>query len=90
MYIETSAKTALNVEQAFMDLSYKIYEKMSRGELIANEDGTDGIKISKNLLTTSPHLATAHQNPNYTKSTSLEKNMLSNSQMMENKDSCSC
>lgn len=90
MYIETSAKTSFNVEQAFMDLSYKIYDKMSRGELVANEDGTDGIKISKNLLTKSPHLAGVNQNPSYQKSTSLEKNMLSNSQMLENKDSCSC
>lgn len=46
-FIETSALTAENVEKAFYELTYKIYEKLRKGDLRANEEGTDGVKPGK-------------------------------------------
>eukprot|EP01091_Cochliopodium_minus_P008763 TRINITY_DN203_c0_g1_i1.p1 TRINITY_DN203_c0_g1~~TRINITY_DN203_c0_g1_i1.p1 ORF type:complete len:224 (-),score=52.04 TRINITY_DN203_c0_g1_i1:100-732(-) len=46
VFMETSAKTALNVEQAFIGTAKNIYEKIQRGEFdISNE--TFGIKLGK-------------------------------------------
>jgi len=44
IFIETSAKTAANVEEAFINTAKKIYEKIQRGEFdVTNE--TYGIKL---------------------------------------------
>lgn len=42
-YIETSAKTGLNVEEAFIMLAHKIY-KLVREGVIRTEEGWDGVK----------------------------------------------
>lgn len=48
-FVETSAKTAQNVEQAFNALALRIYEKMKVGEIVPNEEGSDGVKPGKGM-----------------------------------------
>ena len=44
MFLETSAKTALNVEEAFINTARKIYEKIEQGVFdVSNE--SNGIKV---------------------------------------------
>jgi Ras-related protein Rab-39B len=43
LYIETSSKTGQNVENAFIELSSKIYEQLEKGKFRIQE-GWDGIK----------------------------------------------
>eukprot|EP01127_Copromyxa_protea_P011847 TRINITY_DN301_c0_g1_i1.p1 TRINITY_DN301_c0_g1~~TRINITY_DN301_c0_g1_i1.p1 ORF type:complete len:214 (+),score=51.98 TRINITY_DN301_c0_g1_i1:36-677(+) len=48
LFLETSAKTAANVEEAFYQTTKRIYEKTQSGELdISNE--TSGIKLGPNM-----------------------------------------
>lgn len=42
-YLETSAKTGANIEEAFVVVSKDIFERMSKGELLL-EEGWEGIK----------------------------------------------
>lgn len=48
-FVETSARTSQNVEQAFNALALKIYEKMKSGEIVPNEEGSDGVKPGKGM-----------------------------------------
>jgi hypothetical protein len=48
-FVETSARTSQNVEHAFNALALRIYEKMKAGEIIPNEEGSDGVKPGKGL-----------------------------------------
>lgn len=43
-FIETSAKAATNVEKAFYELSYRILEKISKGQILVDADGSNGVK----------------------------------------------
>ena len=43
LFIETSAKTGLNVEKSFGDLALKIYDSLEEGKFKL-QDGWDGIK----------------------------------------------
>lgn len=44
IFLETSAKTSLNVDDAFMKTAKEIYEKVQQGSLDANNDSY-GIKV---------------------------------------------
>ena len=44
MFIETSAKTALNVDQAFMETANQVYKKIMNNELDPSNDSL-GVKI---------------------------------------------
>jgi len=49
LFIEASAKTAANVEEAFIQTAKKIYEKIQKGQLdVTNE--TYGIKLGAPML----------------------------------------
>ena len=48
-FIETSAKGSINVEKAFNELAFRVYERLMSGEMRANEEGIDGIKPGKGL-----------------------------------------
>lgn len=62
LYIETSARTGVNVEEAFTMLTQEVYNRIQSGEYIV-EDGWDGIKtgfarpnnLDFNLPTAEPH-----------------------------------
>ena len=43
-YIETSARTSTNVEQAFLELSMRVLEKIKKGALVVDSDGSNGVK----------------------------------------------
>ena len=58
-YIETSAKTMINVEQAFTLLAENIYRKMQSGEITIQE-GWDGVKKG----TTNRHFRNNHMSDN--------------------------
>lgn len=50
IFLETSAKTADNVEKAFLQTAKAIYDKIQKNEIIVgNDDSTSGVK-SGNLL----------------------------------------
>jgi Ras-related protein Rab-2A len=50
IFMETSAKTAFNVEEAFVDTAHKIYERIQKGQIDPN--GDKGIKVG-NIVPTS-------------------------------------
>merc|ERR1719204_718324 len=50
LYLETSAKTGYNVEDAFVQSAQRIYEKIQRGELDTKND-SHGIKLGAALRT---------------------------------------
>lgn len=52
MFLETSAKEAVNVEEVFVNTAKKIYEKIQNGELDIN-NSTSGIKIGLQSTQTS-------------------------------------
>jgi len=62
IFIETSAKTAANVEEAFINTAKKIYEKIQKGVFdVTNE--TFGIKLGTQTTTSSGQLENSSQKP---------------------------
>jgi hypothetical protein len=47
-FIETSAFTRNNVDKAFYDLAYKIYQKIQNGEVTVDVEGSEGVKPGRN------------------------------------------
>ena len=43
-YIETSAKIGHNIEQAFLEMSFRVVERIQRGLIIVDADGSNGVK----------------------------------------------
>ena len=68
-YIETSAKNNLNVEKAFVELSYRVLEKINRGQILVDADGSNGVKAggakgaNKNVMNSSQILAQDYNHP---------------------------
>ncbi len=46
-FMETSARTAQNVEKAFYELSIRVLEKIQKGQMIVDPEGTNGVKAGK-------------------------------------------
>jgi len=62
IFIETSAKTAANVEEAFINTAKKIYEKIQKGVFdVTNE--TFGIKLGTQTTTSSGQQENSSQKP---------------------------
>ena len=55
IFMETSAKTAANVEEAFINTAKAIYEKIQEGVLDINNEA-NGIKIGPQHSPTNPNL----------------------------------
>ncbi|KAH9407572.1 PREDICTED: ras-related protein Rab-2 [Rhagoletis zephyria] len=60
IFMETSAKTAANVEEAFINTAREIYEKIQEGVFDINNEA-NGIKIGPQLSPTNPNLASGGQ-----------------------------
>ena len=43
-YVETSARTAVNVEKAFFELTMRVLDKVLSGKMIVDPDGSNGVK----------------------------------------------
>ncbi len=58
-YIETSARTALNVEKAFFELTIRVLEKVLSGKMVVDADGSNGVKsgnLQRNQMKTAVNL----------------------------------
>lgn len=55
VFMETSARTAANVEEAFINTAKEIYEKIQEGVFDINNEA-NGIKIGPHHLATNPSL----------------------------------
>lgn len=55
IFMETSAKTAANVEEAFINTAKEIYEKIQEGVFDVNNEA-NGIKLGPSHTTTNPSL----------------------------------
>ena len=55
VFMETSARTAANVEEAFINTAKEIYEKIQEGVFDINNEA-NGIKIGPHHLTQNPSL----------------------------------
>ncbi|KAH9410512.1 Ras- protein Rab-2A [Tyrophagus putrescentiae] len=60
IFMETSGKTAANVEEAFINTAWEIYEKIQEGVFDINNEA-NGIKIDPQLSPTNPNLASGSQ-----------------------------
>ncbi|KAI2808843.1 hypothetical protein RDWZM_006014 [Blomia tropicalis] len=60
IFMETSAKTAANVEEAFINTAREIYEKIQEGVFDINNEA-NGIKIGPQLSPTNPNLGSGGQ-----------------------------
>ena len=52
-YIETSAKIGHNIEQAFLEMSFRVVERIQRGLIVVDADGSNGVKSGNQLNQTS-------------------------------------
>ena len=48
MFVETSSFTRHNVEKAFYDLAFDIYQKVKNGQIIVDAEGSEGVKPGRN------------------------------------------
>lgn len=55
VFMETSARTAANVEEAFINTAKEIYEKIQEGVFDVNNEA-NGIKLGPSHTTTNPSL----------------------------------
>lgn len=87
-FVEASARTSHNVEQAFNALALKIYEKMKSGEIVPSDEGSDGVKPGRGFgMKTGMGGSQYIENQSMNQSYKLTKE---NSKPTECKDECSC
>ncbi len=47
-FLETSSYTKYNIDKAFYELALGIYEKVQRGEINVDNEGSEGVKPGRN------------------------------------------
>ena len=47
-FTETSSYTRHNVEKAFYDLAFQIYQKVKSGQIVVDAEGSEGVKPGRN------------------------------------------
>jgi len=80
----------MNVEKAFNELALKIYEKIKSGEIVPNEEGTDGVKPGKGFaMKPLGQAGPGSPNPNGPQSQTLTKDKVTGGPVTC-KDNCGC
>lgn len=87
-FVEASARTSHNVEQAFNALAMRIFDKMKAGEIVPSDEGGDGVKPGRGFgMKPGMGASQYHENQSMNQSYKLTKE---NSKAQDCKDSCSC
>jgi len=47
-FLETSSYTKYNIDKAFYELALEIYQKIQKGEIQVDNEGSEGVKPGRN------------------------------------------